>query len=51
MDLDLNYWAIGYAAADARDHGVYLGAFNLQIEIDKLYREQDFEKVWVKVCA
>ncbi len=37
LDLDLNYWAIGYAAADARDHGLYLGPFNLQIEIDKFY--------------
>jgi hypothetical protein len=51
LDLDLNYWAIGYAAADAQDHGVYLGPLNLQVEIDKLYRERDFANAWVKVHA
>jgi hypothetical protein len=51
LDLDLNYWALGYAAADARDHGLYLGPLNLQVEIDKLYRERDFGKVWVRVHA
>jgi hypothetical protein len=35
---------------DAAD-GVYLGPFNLQVEIDKLYRERDFGKVWVEVNA
>ncbi len=49
LDLDLNYWAIGYAAADARDHGVYLGPFNLQVEIDKFYQERDFVSAWVEV--
>jgi hypothetical protein len=51
FDLDLNYWAVGYAAADARDHGVYLGPLNLQVEIDKLYRERNSGKVWIRVNA
>jgi hypothetical protein len=49
LDLDLNYWAVGYSATDARDYGVYLGPLNLQVEIDKLYREWDFGKVWAEV--
>jgi hypothetical protein len=49
LDLDLNYWAVGYAAADAHDHGLYLGPFNLQIEIDKFYRERDLVEAWVEV--
>jgi hypothetical protein len=49
LDLDLNYWALGYAAADARDHGIYLGPLNLQVKIDKFYRERDFVEAWVEV--
>jgi hypothetical protein len=49
FDLDLNYWALGYAAADARDHGVYVGPVNLQIEINKFYQERAFVHAWVEV--
>jgi hypothetical protein len=51
LELDLNYWAFGYAAADARDHGVYIGPFNVQIEIDKFYQEQNLVDAWVEVHA
>jgi hypothetical protein len=51
LELDLNYWALGYAAADARDHGVYVGPFNVQIEVDKFYQEPDLADAWVEVHA
>ena len=51
LELDLNYWALGYAAADVRDHGVYVGPFNLQIEIDKFYQERDLVDAWVEFHA
>ncbi|WP_262268637.1 hypothetical protein [Microvirga yunnanensis] len=51
LELDLNFWALGYAAADARDHGVYIGPFNVQIEIDKFYQEQDLVDAWVELHA
>ncbi len=51
LDLDLNYWAVGYAAADARVYGINLGPLNVQVDINKLYRERDFGKVWVEVNA
>ena len=37
FDLDLNIWRFGYIMADAHDHGIYVGPFNLQIEYDKFY--------------
>lgn len=49
LDLHLNYWAIGYAAADGRDNGVCLGPLNLQIKIDKFYKEREFVDAWVQV--
>jgi hypothetical protein len=49
LDLDLNYWAIGYAAADRRDHGLYFGPINIQIETDKFYRERNFVSAWVEI--
>jgi hypothetical protein len=49
LDIDLNYWAIGYAAADWRDHGVYFGPINVQIEIDKFYQERNFVNAWVEI--
>ena len=51
LDLDLNYWALGYAAADVRDHGVYVGPINLQIEINKFYQEPDLVDAWVEFHA
>jgi hypothetical protein len=51
IELDLNYWAFGYAAADARDHGVYVGPLNVQIEINKFYQEPDLVDAWVEVHA
>jgi hypothetical protein len=37
FDVDLNIWLFGYVMADAHDHGIYVGPFNLQIEYDKFY--------------
>ena len=41
LELDLNMRRVGYAMADIRDHGIYLGLFNVQIEYVKLYNEPD----------
>lgn len=39
LACDLNIWLLGYCMADARDHGIYCGPLNLQIEYDKCWWE------------
>jgi hypothetical protein len=51
LELDLNFWALGYAAADALDHGVYVGPFNVHIEINKFYQERDLVDAWAEFHA
>jgi hypothetical protein len=41
LELDLNIWRFGYMMADAHDHGLYVGPFNLQVEYDKMFDYPD----------